>query len=203
MAVRCYPGTTEQRLIELAKDGNEEAAEYLVERYQNFVRAKARRYFWAGANWDDVVQEGMIGLWKAIRDYKGGNPSFQAFAAVYITHQIVTAIRAAMRMKHHPLNSSTSLSQIIYAEDSDRTLVEVFPDRRVPDPLEVVMVQEDLAAVRKVILEKLSPLERRVLKRYLAGKSYQEIARELRINVKSIDNALGRAKRKLRQAIQM
>ena len=174
------------------------ALEYLLNKYKNFVRSKARSYFLIGADHEDIVQEGMIGLYKAIRDFKPEKlSSFRAFAELCITRQIITAIKTATRQKHIPLNSYVSLNKPIYDDESDRTLLDVITEGRVANPEDMLISQEDVGLIEDKIGQMLSSLEREVLSAYLDGKSYQEIAQELDRHVKSIDNALQRVKRKL------
>lgn len=189
---------TDEELALLAQQGDEEALEYLLNKYKNFVRSKARSYFLIGADHEDIVQEGMIGLYKAIRDFKPEKlSSFRAFAELCITRQIITAIKTATRQKHIPLNSYVSLNKPIYDEESDRTLLDVITEGRVANPEDMLISQEDVGLIEDRIGQMLSSLEREVLSAYLDGKSYQEIALELDRHVKSIDNALQRVKRKL------
>ena len=182
----------------LAQQGDDAALEYLLNKYKNFVRSKARSYFLIGADHEDIVQEGMIGLYKAIRDFKPEKlSSFRAFAELCITRQIITAIKTATRQKHIPLNSYVSLNKPIYDDESDRTLLDVITEGRVANPEDMLISQEDVGLIEDKIGQMLSSLEREVLAAYLDGKSYQEIAQELDRHVKSIDNALQRVKRKL------
>ena len=175
-----------------------EALEYLLNKYKNFVRTKARSYFLIGADHEDIVQEGMIGLYKAIRDYRAEKlSSFRAFAELCVTRQIITAIKTATRQKHIPLNSYISLNKPIYEEDSDRTLLDVITEEGASDPEEMFIDREDLSLIEGKIGQMLSDLEKDVLVRYMEGKSYVEIADEMGRHVKSIDNALQRIKRKL------
>ncbi|QHW32654.1 RNA polymerase sporulation sigma factor SigH [Paenibacillus rhizovicinus] len=195
---------TDEDVVEMVREGDGEALEYLINRYKNFVRAKARSYFLIGADREDIVQEGMIGLYKAIRDFKGEKlASFKAFAELCITRQIITAIKTATRQKHIPLNSYVSLDKPIYDEDSDRTLLDVICGTRVSDPEELIINQEEFVGLEDKMSEILSDLERKVLMLYLDGKSYQEIAVELDRHVKSIDNALQRVKRKLERYLEV
>jgi RNA polymerase sporulation-specific sigma factor len=159
--------------------------------------------FLAGGDHDDLIQEGMIGLYKAVRDYKPEKMcSFRAFAELCITRQIITAIKTATRQKHIPLNSYISLNKPLYDEESDRTLMDVIMEGRVSNPEEIIINREDLVAINDRIREVLSGLEQDVLSAYLDGKSYQEIAEELGRHVKSIDNALQRVKRKLEKYLE-
>jgi RNA polymerase sporulation-specific sigma factor len=193
-----YVNQTDEELVEAARDGDTDALEFLIHKYRNFVRAKARSYFLIGADREDIVQEGMIGLYKSIRDFRGDKlSSFKAFAELCITRQIITAIKTATRQKHIPLNSYVSLDKPIYDEDSDRTLMDVICTVRVSDPEELVIHQEEFDDIEGKMSELLSDLERKVLMLYLDGRSYQEIAVDLARHVKSIDNALQRVKRKL------
>ncbi len=189
---------TDEELALLAQQGDDAALEYLLNKYKNFVRSKARSYFLIGADHEDIVQEGMIGLYKAIRDFKPEKlSSFRAFAELCITRQIITAIKTATRQKHIPLNSYVSLNKPIYDDESDRTLLDVITEGRVANPEDMLISQEDVGLIEDKIGQMLSSLEREVLSAYLDGKSYQEIAQELDRHVKSIDNALQRVKRKL------
>mgnify|MGYP000341895279 CR=1 FL=1 len=190
--------------VDAVREGNTDALEYLIHKYKNFVRAKARSYFLIGADREDIIQEGMIGLYKAIRDFRGDKlASFKAFAELCITRQIITAIKTATRQKHIPLNSYVSLDKPIYDEDSDRTLLDVICGSRVTDPEELIINQEEFSGLEDKMGEILSELERRVLMLYLDGRSYQEIAIDLDRHVKSIDNALQRVKRKLEHYLEI
>ena len=180
------------------------AQEYLISKYRNFVRAKARSYFLIGADREDIIQEGMIGLYKAIRDFRSDKlASFRAFAELCITRQIITAIKTATRQKHIPLNSYISLNKPIYDEDSDRTLLDILSGSRVTDPEELIISREEFSDIEEKMGEILSDLEWKVLMAYLDGKSYQEIAVDLKRHVKSIDNALQRVKRKLERYLDI
>jgi RNA polymerase sporulation-specific sigma factor len=188
----------DEEIVDVARTGSTEAQEYLINKYKSFVRAKARSYFLIGADREDIIQEGMIGLYKAIRDFRAERlASFKAFAELCITRQIITAIKTATRQKHIPLNSYISLNRPIYDEDSDRTLLDIMPGNHVLDPEEVVISSEEIGNMEEKITEILSELEWQVLNSYLDGKSYLEIADELQRHVKSVDNALQRVKRKL------
>lgn len=194
---------TDEVMVETAKDGDVDALEYLIRKYKNFVRAKARSYFLIGADREDIIQEGMIGLYKAIRDYKPDKlASFRVFAELCITRQIITAIKTATRQKHIPLNSYISLNKPIYDEESDRTLLDVISGHKITDPEELVISREELMHIEGKIGEILSSLEWNVLTLYLQGRSYQEIAYDLDRHVKSIDNALQRVKRKLEKYLE-
>jgi RNA polymerase sporulation-specific sigma factor len=199
-----YDLKPDEDIVEAVREGNSEALEYLINKYKNFVRAKARSYFLIGADREDIVQEGMIGLYKSIRDFRGDKQaSFKAFAELCITRQIITAIKTATRQKHIPLNSYVSLDKPIYDEDSDRTLLDVICGSKVTDPEELIINQEEFSGLEDKMGEILSDLERRVLMLYLDGRSYQEIAVDLDRHVKSIDNALQRVKRKLERYLEI
>src|SRR5229473_1973728 len=198
-----YHERPDEDLVATAKGGDPMAMEYLLNKYKNFVRIKAKSYFLIGADREDIIQEGMIGLYKAIRDFRRDKlSSFRAFAELCITRQIITAIKTATRQKHIPLNSYISLNKPIYDEDSDRTLLDVISSIKVSDPEELVINQEASATMRERIRKNLSELECKVLTAYLEGKSYQEMANELNRHVKSIDNALQRVKRKLERNLE-
>ncbi len=198
-----YDNLTDEEIVAYARTGDDQAQEYLIYKYRNFVRAKARSYFLIGADREDIIQEGMIGLYKAIRDFRADKlSSFRAFAELCITRQIITAIKTATRQKHIPLNSYISLNKPIYDEDSDRTLMDVLSGTKLSDPEELVISQEDFNHIERKIGELLSDLEWEVLTSYLQGKSYQEIAVDLDRHVKSIDNALQRVKRKLERYLR-
>lgn len=204
MIIQAYDMKSDEDLVEAVREGEGEALEFLINKYRNFVRAKARSYFLIGADREDIVQEGMIGLYKAIRDFRGDKlSSFKAFAELCITRQIITAIKTATRQKHIPLNSYVSLDKPIYDEESDRTLLDVICGPRVTDPEELMINKEEFNGLEDKMGEILSDLERRVLMLYLDGRSYQEIAVDLDRHVKSIDNALQRVKRKLERYLEL
>ena len=194
----------DEEVVSEAKLGDKRAQEYLITKYQNFVKAKAKSYFLIGADKEDIYQEGMIGLYKAIRDYRPDKlASFKAFAELCVTRQIITAIKTATRQKHIPLNTYVSLNKPIYGEESDRTLLDVLSEAKVTDPEEIMIIREELNHIENEIGQVLSDLEMEVLGSYLDGKSYQEIACDLNRHAKSIDNALQRVKRKLEKNLNM
>ena len=199
-----FSSMDEGDVVEEAQRGNEAALEFIIDKYYSFVKAKARSYFLVGADKEDIVQEGMIGLYKAIRDFKSDKlSSFKAFAELCITRKMITAIKTATRQKHIPLNSYVSLNKPIFEEESDRTLMDVVSSECISDPEELIINREEYVNIENKIGEMLSDLEWEVLISYLDGKSYQEIAVELRRHVKSIDNALQRVKRKLERYLEM
>ena len=202
--VESYDSMLDEEIVLSARDGNATSLEYIINKYNNFVRAKARSYFLIGADKEDIVQEGMIGLYKAIRDFRNDKlSSFRAFAELCITRQIITAIKTATRQKHIPLNSYVSLNKPIYDEESDRTLLDILTATKITDPEELIISREELVSIESKIEEILSELELEVLMSYLQGKSYQEIACDLDRHVKSIDNALQRVKRKLEKYLEI
>jgi len=190
-------------LIALAKVGNAHAYERLVRRYYGFVRLKASSYFLAGGDADDLIQEGLVGLYKAIRDYRTDRESsFRNFAELCITRQIITAVKTATRNKHTPLNQYVSFSSSPSGGangDSEPTLDEMLPGSTVHDPVNQVISSEELRALVSCISTSLSELEARVLTLYLDGHSYEEVGRRLDCDCKTVDNALQRVKRKVGQ----
>ncbi|NLL06713.1 MAG: RNA polymerase sporulation sigma factor SigH [Clostridiaceae bacterium] len=201
--VRTFSTMLDEEIIDETRTGNASALEYLINKYKGFVRAKARTYFLIGADREDIIQEGMIGLYKAIRDFREDKlSSFRAFAELCITRQIITAIKTATRQKHIPLNSYISLNKPIFDDESDRTLMDIISEDSINDPEEMVINREEFSGIEEKMGEILSGLECEVLSLYLEGKSYQEIACELDRHVKSIDNALQRVKRKLEKYLE-
>lgn len=194
----------DEEIVAQAKNGNNRAQEYLISKYENFVKSKAKSYFLIGADKEDIYQEGMIGLYKAIRDF---NPekstSFKAFAEICVIRQIITAIKTATRQKHIPLNTYVSLNKPIYEEESERTLLDVLAGLKISDPEELMISKEQMDYIEEKISKVLSGLELEVLTSYLDGKSYQEIASDLERHSKSIDNALQRVKRKLEKCLDL
>lgn len=197
-----YEDMPDEAVAELAREYDGDALEYLLNKYKNYVRAKARSYFLIGADREDIVQEGMIGLYKAIRDFRAVKlTSFRAFAELCITRQIITAIKTATRQKHRPLNSYVSLNKPIYDEESDRTLIDIISSGKISNPEDIIIGQEDFTTIESKMGKMLSPLELQVLQKYIEGKSYFEVAEELKRSVKSVDNALQRVKNKLEKLI--
>ena len=197
-----FEGCVDEEIVMEAKAGNSRAQEYIIGKYENFVKAKAKSYFLIGADKEDIYQEGMIGLYKAIRDFKPDKlSSFKAFAELCVTRQIITAIKTATRQKHIPLNTYVSLNKPIYDEESDRTLLDILSEAKVANPEELIISREELKHIQNEIGEVLSDLEMEVLMSYLDGKSYQEIACDLDRHAKSIDNSLQRVKRKLEKCL--
>ena len=199
-----FKDKSDEKIVAQVKSGDNRAQEYLISKYENFVKAKAKSYFLIGADKEDIYQEGMIGLYKAIRDF---NPekstSFKAFAEICVVRQIITAIKTATRQKHIPLNTYISLNKPIYEEESERTLLDVLAGIKITDPEELMISKEQMAYIEEKISKVLSGLELEVLTSYLDGKSYQEIACDLERHSKSIDNALQRVKRKLEKCLDL
>ena len=192
----------EYNIVLKASNGDKIALEYIITKYKNFVKAKAKSYFLVGADKDDIIQEGMIGLYKAIRDFNyEKSTTFKAFAELCVTRQIITAIKTATRQKHIPLNTYISLNKPVSEDDSERTLLDILSSMKISDPEELVIGKEEKAQIEDAISRVLSDLEMEVLQSYLDGKSYQEIACDLDRHAKSIDNALQRVKRKLEKCL--
>ncbi|WP_288844299.1 RNA polymerase sporulation sigma factor SigH, partial [uncultured Megasphaera sp.] len=190
--------TDEEVVTILQKTYNDEAMEYIVKKYRNFIKAKARTYFLVGADRDDIIQEGMIGLYKATRDFrKEKNVSFRSFAELCITRQIITAIKTATRQKHIPLNTYVSLSKPVYEDESVRRLEDIIIGIKIMDPEELFISKENYTDMKIHLESLLSSLEQQVLRLYLEGQSYQEMSQSLQRPAKSIDNALQRIKHKI------
>ncbi len=197
-----YSIYSDEELICLTKSGDGYATEYLLGKYRNFVRSRSRTYFLIGADREDIIQEGMIGLYKAIRDFKPNtNASFKSFAELCITRQIITAIKTATRQKHIPLNSYISLSSPAYDDENDRLLLDTVVERKKMNPEEIMISKERFNLIEEKISKILSKLEWIVLSQYLEGKSYTEIAAHIGKSEKSIDNALQRIKKKIEKHI--
>lgn len=195
---------SDEEIVAQVHLGNTDALDYLITKYRIFVKAKARSYFLIGADKEDIIQEGMIGLYKAIRDFKGDKlSSFRAFAELCVTRQIITAIKTATRQKHIPLNSYVSLDKPIYDEESERTLLDIITGPVAEDPENLMINREEYSNLEGKMTEVLSQLEQQVLALYLEGRSYNEISELLNRHVKSIDNALQRVKKKLERHLEL
>jgi len=190
---------SDEELVFVAKTGDREATRCVLSRYHGFVRLKANSYFLAGGDGDDLIQEGYIGLYKAIRDYEYGHATtFRSFAELCVTRQIITAIKTASRQKHLPLNTYVSFSHSPSGSEGDgRTLADVIPSGRASDPVQQVISSEEVDSLTSCLLRLLSPLESQVLKYYLEGNSYEVIAEHIGHDTKTVDNALQRIKRKV------
>ena len=179
-----FEDISDEDIVEQVHLGNTEALDYLITKYRVFVKAKARSYFLIGADKEDIIQEGMIGLYKAIRDFKGDKlASFRAFAELCITRQIITAIKTATRQKHIPLNSYVSLDKPIYDEESERTLMDVITSPLSENPEYLMINREDYSRLEGQMSRVLSELEQQVLVLYLEGRSYNEISSAQAFNV--------------------
>ncbi len=192
----------EEQIVYLAQKGDTYAIEYIFSKYMGLVRSKSKVYFLVGAEKEDIVQEGLIGLHKAIRDF---NPQkkrmFRSFADMCINRQLITAVKGSTRQKHIPLNSSISLNRKLYEEENDTTMLDVIENERVSNPEDIFLNEEKGLYFRKLMTEILSDLESKVIEMYLEGRSYQEIAQILELSPKVIDNALQRAKKKFEKAL--
>ncbi len=194
----CYDRLPDQAIVEIAQDGDIRAAEHLLYKYRSLVRTKTRSYFLMGAEKEDLLQVGMIGLWQSIMDYSPDKEiSFLSFARICIERHVITAIKTATRQKQFPLNSAISLDYCVEEADSDFNLEEILVSEMDLDPEEVLLRREDAKNLQTSLKRLLSDFEWRVLKLYHLGKSYKEIADDLACNTKSVDNALGRIKRKV------
>jgi RNA polymerase sporulation-specific sigma factor len=198
-----YETLADEQLLLRLREGDAGAEDALYARYKQIVRSKARTYFLIGADREDIIQEGMIGLYKAVMDYQfDKQSSFRSFAELCITRQIITAIKAATRKKHMPLNTYISFNRSVYEGENERPLIDVLTSTRITDPEEVLIGRENYAAVADSIEHSLSKLERNALGYYLFGYSYQQIADALGISTKSVDNAIQRVKKKLEARLQ-
>lgn len=187
----------EEILLEI-KNGNENALEYLISKYKNLVNNKVTKYFIIGAEKEDIVQEGLIGLFKAIKDYdENKQNSFKSFASLCIERQIITAIKTSNRQKHIPLNSSLSLNNNINDNDSETSFLDIIDAPNVEDPLETLTKKEYYSHIKSKLNSNLSDFEKKVLYNYIEGNSYTNIAEKLDMPVKSIDNAIQRIRKKL------
>lgn len=197
-----FAGKIEEEIVIEAQNGDIRAQEYVISKYESFVKAKSKSYFLIGADKEDIYQEGMIGLYKAIRDFNYEKSStFKGFAELCVTRQIITAIKTATRQKHIPLNTYISLNKPVSEDDSERTLLDILSTIKISDPEALIIGKEEKARIENAIAKVLSDLEMEVLQSYLDGKSYQEIACDLDRQAKSIDNALQRVKRKLEKCL--
>ncbi len=188
---------TDTELIISAKEGNEEALEYLLDKYKDLVNMKVSKYFIIGAEKEDIIQEGMIGLYKAVKNFEVDKQnSFKSFANLCIERQLITAIKTSNRQKHIPLNSSLSLNTSVYDNDDDVSLMEIFNSNTAEDPLDTITKKEYYKIVGNKIDKSLSDFEKQVLSRFAAGDSYVKIAEKLDAPVKSIDNAIQRIRKK-------
>lgn len=198
-----YDKLSDEELVELSAAGDKAATECILSRYKNLVKARGRMYFLAGADREDIIQEGMIGLFKAIRDFDSTKlATFRGFAELCIKRQIITAVKNANRQKHIPLNTYVSLSAPFYDEDSEGIMGDLIADNQEVNPEHLIIRKEKAASMSDKIEESLSELEKKVLSLYLSGKNYQEIAEILGRSPKSADNALQRIRKKIERLSQ-
>ncbi|MEG1930048.1 MAG: RNA polymerase sporulation sigma factor SigH [Anaerovorax sp.] len=197
-----YSHISDEAIVKMAQGGDREAEEYLIRKYKDVVRSKAHLYFMVGADSEDIVQEGMIGIFKAIRDYQDfKQASFRTFAEICINRQIITAIKRAGRLKHSPLNTSISLNKPI-DEDKEQTLEETLLSNSHTDPEAIVLLKADMDFIEGNSGDILSDLELRVWNEFLQGKTYAEIAAITGKSSKAIDNAVQRTKRKIESYLE-
>ena len=204
VASRPHADVSDETLVAQARAGSDTALATLLSRYRGFARAKARSYFLVGGEHEDVVQEGMIGLYKAVRDFDASHHvSFRTFAEMCVTRQMISAVKAANRHKHGPLNSYVSFSRPVGADDDDdRELGDVLAPKGSNDPADIIISAERIRALQTHVQHVLSDLEVEVLRLYVEGKSYVEIAELTARHTKAVDNALQRVKRKLETHLQ-
>ncbi len=198
-----YNDVSDEELIEKTRLGDLEAQNYLLEKYRNLVTMKANKFFLIGAESDDMLQEGMIGLFKAIQSFNlEKNNSFKSFANLCIERQLITAIKTSNRQKHIPLNYSFSLNKSAFDEDEDTSLMEILDSKYVEDPLDTITKKEYFDTIENKINQNLSFFEKKVLKSYIQGESYIDIANKLNSPVKSVDNAIQRIRKKAIKCIE-
>ena len=184
-----YSNMSDEDLINVIKSGDKNALDYLIEKYKDLVNMKVGKYFMVGSEKEDIMQEGLIGLYKAVKSYSPDKQnSFKTFANMCIERQLITAIKSSNRQKHMPLNTYLSLNTKAYEDDEESNILDVFDSHQVEDPLETITKQE--------YYESLSDFEKQVLSRYMKGESYNQIAEKLDTPVKSIDNAIQRIRKK-------
>ena len=197
-----YKNMSDEDLITVIKSGDKFALEFLIEKYKELVNMKVSKFFMIGAEKEDIVQEGLIGLFKAVKNY---NPemqnSFKTFANLCIERQLITAIKSSNRQKHMPLNSYLSLNTTAYEDDEDSNLLDIFDSHQIEDPLDTITKKEYYKTVEVAIDKSLSDFEKKVLNRYMQGESYVQIAEKLDAPVKSIDNAIQRIRKKAIKSI--
>ncbi|MBR0491238.1 MAG: RNA polymerase sporulation sigma factor SigH [Clostridia bacterium] len=193
-----YENMPDEEVVKLIKQGDDDAFSYLCEKYKDIINVKVSKYYIIGAERDDTVQEGMIGLFKAIKSYdETKQNSFKTFANICVERQLITAIKSSNRQKHQPLNSYLSLNNSAYDnDDNDEELINTFDSKTIEDPLDTVMKKEYIAHIENTIDRTLSGFEKQVLNRYIKGESYVDIANKLDAPVKSVDNAIQRIRKK-------
>ena len=193
-----YGNLTDEQIISQIKEGDEQALSFLLEKYKDLVNSKVGKYFIIGAEREDIIQEGMIGLYKAVKNFDSSKQNtFKTFANLCIERQLITAIKSSNRQKHMPLNSYLSLNTSAYDDEGDGTeLLETFEVNTIEDPLETIMKQESFNEIQNAVQKSLCKFEGQVLERYMQGESYEVIAKRLDTPVKSVDNAIQRIRKK-------
>lgn len=193
-----YGNLTDEQIISHIKEGDEQALSFLLEKYKDLVNSKVGKYFIIGAEREDIIQEGMIGLYKAIKNFDSCKQNtFKTFANICVERQLITAIKSSNRQKHIPLNSYLSLNTSAYDNDEDGAeLIETFDSKTIEDPLETIMKKEYFEEIQNTMHKSLSKFEERVLERYMQGESYEVIAKKLETPIKSVDNAIQRIRKK-------
>ena len=193
-----YGNLTDEQIISQIKEGDEQALSFLLEKYKDLVNSKVGKYFIIGAEREDIIQEGMIGLYKAVKNFDSSKQNtFKTFANLCVERQLITAIKSSNRQKHIPLNSYLSLNTSAYDNDEEGTeLIETFETETIEDPLETIMKKEYFSEIQNTMHQSLSKFEEKVLDRYIQGESYEVIAQKLETPVKSVDNAIQRIRKK-------
>lgn len=199
----CLEKMSDESIIELIKNGDINAQEYIMDKYKSVVKSKARAYFLIGADREDIIQEGMIGLYKAVRDYQTDrNASFRSFADICINRQMITAVKTATRQKHIPLNSYVSLNKPVFDDEAIHTYMDMLKEYETANPESMFISRENRTYIESNLTKILSVFELKVLSLYLQGKTYAEIGESLNKPEKSIDNALQRVKKKIEKFLE-
>ena len=203
MEERKYKALSDEELVHLAQNGDKNASEYITVKYMPYVRNKSRSYFLIGGEVEDIMQEGLIGLYEAIKDFScNKQASFKTFMDICVTRQIMTALKAATRQKHIPLNTYVSLNKPVFVEDTNKSYMDMLVTSKVDDPESLYIDGEKTEEISKEIRKSLSDFEYRVLKLYLQGASYLKIANVLKKEEKAIDNAIQRIRKKLSRNLE-
>lgn len=192
---------SDEEVVLLAQSGDAQALEHIIIRYRNFVYSKAKKFFLIGSEQDDLIQEGMIGLYEAVKSFKNEKASFKSFAGICIRRQMISAVKTATRNKHKPLNSYISLDKNVYDSDNDAVFINSILDNSPQNPESIIIDKENLNGIENRINNTLSKLELQVLMYYLDGYSYQQIAEKIEKDVKAVDNAIQRIKKKIESII--
>ena len=192
---------SDEEVVLIAQSGDNHALEHIIIRYRNFVYSKAKKLFLIGSDQDDLIQEGMIGLYEAVKSFKNEKASFKSFAGICVRRQMISAVKSATRNKHKPLNSYISLDKNVYDQDTDAAFITSISNNSPQNPESIVIDKEDFDGIESKINNTLSKLELNVLMLYLDGYSYQQIADKIEKDVKSVDNAIQRIKKKIESII--